>query len=332
MKPGVLWRQFERLVGRDQQPGGNHDRPAYHAIGQDAIEPAIIVADSVPPTASPLKSDPSESRSKLLVVDDEQAVRTTMAASLGLMGYDVEQACNGEEALGVLQRGPRDLVVMDLCMPGMDGVELMQRARQIQPDLSIIVLTGHATVESAITAVRTEADDYLLKPIKIQELAAVISQALEKRNSRSSQSSENPKDELVTAINVALEMLREKPAPEVAQTPAPSLCGDVIQAGSVTLDCRKRFAVVAGVDGHPVELTEGESALLEVLIKSPNVVFSCRELARDGMGYDLDKWEAQSLVRPCIHRLRKKIEIAPDAPELICTVRGRGYYFSVNPI
>jgi len=332
MKSGLLRRQFERLVGRAQEAGADHDSQDGCAIGQDDSGPAILATDSGATTARPLGSELPESAAKLLVVDDEQAVRTTLAASLGLLGYDVEQACNGVGALEVLQSGPRDLMVMDLRMPGMDGVELMQRARQVQPDLAIIVLTGHATIESAITAVRTEADDYLLKPIKIQSLTAIISQTLEKRARRISQPSDSSQDELVTAINVALEMLRDKPAPEPAETPLPSVCGDVIRAGCLALDCRKRLAVIAGVDAPPVELTEGESAVLEVLINSPNEVFSCRDLARDGMGYNLDKWEAQSLVRPCIHRLRKKIEISPDIPELICTVRGRGYYLSVDTV
>jgi DNA-binding response OmpR family regulator len=97
------------------------------------------------------------------------------------------------------------------------------------------------------------------------------------------------------------------------------------------LDRQKRLVVVGGTAegaGVHAELTENEAALLAALMAEPDRIFSCRELARQALGYDLAEVEAQDIVRPHVSRLRKKIEAEPSAPALVCTVRGQGYYFS----
>lgn len=79
---------------------------------------------------------------------------------------------------------------------------------------------------------------------------------------------------------------------------------------------------------QPVELTESEVSVLETLMQHPNKVLSVKELANSALGYQgLDKWTLESVVRSCVFRLRQKIEPAPDSPQLICTVRGRGYFY-----
>ncbi len=117
----------------------------------------------------------------VLVVDDEPNVCSALTRSLTLSGYRADAASSGHQALGLLQRTPYDLMLLDLRMPGMDGVEVMQRAREVRPDLLIIVLTGHATLESAITAVESHATDYLLKPVSLHDVATAVATALLQR-------------------------------------------------------------------------------------------------------------------------------------------------------
>ena len=87
---------------------------------------------------------------RLLIVDDEFNLRTSLGEVLRLRGFQVDEAASGLEALTLLERGAYDLMVLDMVMPGMHGVEVMRRAREMRPDLAVIVLTAHATVESAI--------------------------------------------------------------------------------------------------------------------------------------------------------------------------------------
>lgn len=270
---------------------------------------------------------------KLLIVDDEPHIRSTLARAFDLLGYRTDQAESGQRALDLIGRAPYDLMVLDLRMPGLDGVEVMRRARQIRPDLLIIVLTGHATVESAIAAVKSDAADYVLKPAGIQELAEAVARALKKR------STEQQRRQL---LHAALEALRQAddtaedgtlPVPP-ADSPAP---GDrhpapgaarperFVQVGPLTLDREKRLALFTGSSSRPRELTEGESAILSLLMARPDSVLSSRELASAGLGYELEEREAHNLVRPYIFRLRRKIETHPSKPRWILTVRGRGY-------
>lgn len=269
-------------------------------------------------------------RARLLVVDDEANLRAGLRNLLSLMGYHVEEAGSGHEALSLLESEPYDLMVLDMRMPGMDGVEAMQRARQIRPDLLIVVLTAHATLESAIAAVKSDAVDYLLKPINIESLSAVISHALRER------AEQLRRQHLLDVVGQALDTLRQTDRPVAPASPPPTSPGPppvslerFLHAGPLTLDRQKRLAVMKGAPVRTVELTEGEAAILVALIEHPNQVLSCSQLARAAMGYDLDKWTAQSMVRPCIHRLRRKIETTPDEPRLIRTVRGRGYFLSL---
>ncbi|MBU0703722.1 MAG: response regulator, partial [Chloroflexi bacterium] len=114
---------------------------------------------------------------RVLVVDDETHVRSALARSLALLGYRADEAASGHHALAMLERTPYDAMVLDIRMPGMDGVEIMRRVHHVYPDLHIIVLTGHATLESAIVAVKSNAADYLLKPASVYDIAAAIANA-----------------------------------------------------------------------------------------------------------------------------------------------------------
>ena len=260
----------------------------------------------------------SNAGTKILVVDDEQPIRESIARALNLLGYQAQEASSGREALNMLET-KFDVLVLDMRMPEMDGVEVMRRARQTCPDLLILVLTGHATLESAIAAVKSSATDYLLKPASVRDIAATISTALQARAEQLRQK------RVLHMVGEMMETLRQAETPPSASLPAETSAARFLRAGALTLDRQKRLTVVSGEPPRTAELTEGEALILAPLMEHPDRVFSCRQLARAAWDYDLDEQEAQSLVRPHIFRLRHKIETDPENPHLIRTVRGRGY-------
>jgi DNA-binding response OmpR family regulator len=264
-------------------------------------------------------------QARILIVEDETMTRKAIARALGLLGYDVEEAASGQQALSKLSTSAYDLMLLDLRMPGMDGMQVMKQVQESHPDLMVIVLTAHATLDSAITAVRTGAVDYLLKPSSIGEIKTAISRALEPRHERLR------RKHLIRVMSEALEALQAEEKREAAV--ASKRADRFLQRGGVTLDREKRLVAVAGAADAPgvdSTLTMNEAALLAHLMLNPDHVSSCRELARDALGYDVTEKEAQDIVRPHISRLRKKIEPDPAHPRLIRTVRGRGYLFTSN--
>jgi DNA-binding response OmpR family regulator len=257
-------------------------------------------------------------KARLLVVDDEPNVRAALKRSLNLLGYVADEAASGLQALHVLENTPYDLMILDLRMPGLDGVEVMQRARQIHPDLLIIVLTGHATLDSAIAAVRSQAVDYMLKPASLHDIGAAVAAALRER------AKALRRQHLLEVMDQTLDALRESEAP----APRAEMLERFVTCGGITLDAEERLVVVREQDSahsHTTQLTENETALLAYLMSRPAQVLSTRELARGALGYDLSDQEADSIVRPHIFRLRRKLEPEPGARKLIRTVRGRGY-------
>ena len=262
----------------------------------------------------------------MLVVDDELHLRLSLAEILRRRGYQVEEAGSGDEALNLVQSAPFDLMLLDMVMPGMSGVEVMRRARQLQPELLIIVLTAHASVENAIAAVKADVADYMLKPCNIDDLVVTVSRTLQE------QARQMRRQRLLNMVSEAMDVLRETPAsagPGVGPPPSPTPSGQMMRVGPLTLDRHRRLAIVEGDSKHTAELTEGEASVLVTLMQHPNQVLSCTQLAETALGYEgMDRWTVEGVIRSCVFRLRQKIEAAPDTPRLICTVRGRGYFFS----
>jgi len=119
-------------------------------------------------------------KGRILVVDDEANARSALADLLREDGYDVETASDGFKALGKLPDFAPDLVLTDLKMPGCDGMELMRKARALEPDTLFVVMTAFGTIESAVAAMRDGAEDYVTKPLNLDELKLVLDRALEK--------------------------------------------------------------------------------------------------------------------------------------------------------
>jgi len=118
----------------------------------------------------------------VLLVDDEENTRTALSIALTREGYQVLSASSGEMGIEVLDGNPVDIVVTDMKMPGVTGMELLQYVRKHYPEIMVIVITGYASVESAITAMKDGAFDYITKPIKLEEVKITLQKASEKRN------------------------------------------------------------------------------------------------------------------------------------------------------
>ncbi len=121
-------------------------------------------------------------RETILLVDDEQNTREALSIALGREGYNIIPASNGGEGMKLLEKEPVDLIITDLMMPGVSGMDLLDFARKHRPEVMVIMMTGYASVETAITAMKNGAFDYITKPIKLDEVKIIIHQAADKRN------------------------------------------------------------------------------------------------------------------------------------------------------
>jgi DNA-binding NtrC family response regulator len=121
---------------------------------------------------------------RMLLVDDEADFLSAIVKRLNHRGYDVHGAAGGDEALELLQRLKIDVVVMDVKMPGRDGLSLLQEIKDRWPFVEVIMLTGHASVESGIRGMELGAFDYLMKPAKLDELLQKVRQAVERKRLR----------------------------------------------------------------------------------------------------------------------------------------------------
>lgn len=256
----------------------------------------------------------------LLVVDDEYAARRTLVNLLQHSGYKVSEASNGQGALELIIRHHFDLVILDLKMPDMDGTQVLAQARPLARDTEFIILTAFGTMDSAVTALRHGAFDYLLKPSSLQDIIRSVEAGLAER--RRNKSPEDP----VVLLERALAGLKSSPqgpgpTPQPASPIAPE-SGRFLQAPDITVDTLRRLVVVRG---QRVDLTPTEFGILAYLLQHQDRVVLSRELAAHLRGCDMDERDARLLLRTHIHRLRQKLELDPSQPRIICTARGNGF-------
>jgi DNA-binding response OmpR family regulator len=262
----------------------------------------------------------TQASAHILVVDDEPAARLSLAELLSLEGYQVVAAASGEEAVDLLLEGPFDLAILDLKMPGMDGLELVHELQKRTPETIIIMLTAHGTLETAVQAMRHGAHDYLLKPANVNEIMASVKVGLDKRRRNLR------RQELLSLMQHTLAAITEDgPMPSAD---SPTVTDRFLQVREVLVDKQK---YVATFKGEPLDLTPTEFKLLIHLLSNPDQVLSPQELVREVQGYEADHWEARSIIRVHIRRLRQKLEPVPSKPVYIVTVRGAGYMFTSNP-
>ncbi len=257
----------------------------------------------------------------ILVVDDEPVARLSLAELLSLEGFVADAAASGEEALQLLEESSYDLAIVDIKMPGMDGLDLVNAMQKCATDTIIIMLTAHGTLETAVQAMRQGAHDYLLKPANVNEILESVQGGLVKRRR------EMRRRKLLSLMERTLSALSEEAGP----LPDDEVLVDdrFIQVRDVLIDQKKHLATIAG---EPLELTPTEFKLLVYLMSHPDQVSSPQTLVREVQGYEADPWESRSIIRVHIRRLRQKLEPVPSEPSYVVTVRGAGYMFVTEPV
>ncbi len=248
---------------------------------------------------------------KLLVVDDEATIRNFLVRVLEREGYQVQAAQDGREALHYLEATPFDLLLTDIKMDRLDGVELLREARQRHPDLAVILLTGHATVASAIAALREGAYNYLLKPVKNEDILAAVAEGLRER------AHQQRRDQLERIASQMLEVVRPEPG---GAAPA-SLSSSIMYAG-LKLD---PATYTATLHNHPLDLTPTEFRLLHHLGAAPGVPFDYVNLVQAACGYTCTRREAQEIIGTHVRNLRRKLAMVSEEAPSIESVRGIGY-------
>ncbi len=273
-------------------------------------------------------AQPNSASANVLIVDADSKARAATAKGLKGLGYRVAEAGSAPDAFAFLATSSFDVLILDPVLPRTNGVQVMQRARLMRRDLLIVVLTAHASVESAIAAMRLNVVDYLIKPCIPEDLDVMLTRALEERLQ------DTQRRKLLDMVGNALSVLNQGQASPLS--PSAQAVADAIKttqketpSGGLSLDRQKRVVILNTEPPRTVELTEGEMAILIALMEHPNQVMTCNELASAALGYDgMDKWTVENVIRSSVFRLRQKIEPGPESPQLIRTVRGRGYFFA----
>lgn len=243
-------------------------------------------------------------RASILVVDDEPVARKSLTDILKLEGFDVHSVANGQAAIEYVRTHHVDLLIVDLRMPGMDGLEVVQVVNQLSVDTEIIVLTAFGTTETAIQALRLRIHDYLQKPASPVQILTSVKKGLERRT------------------------LRVQARENAVDIPPEDGFGVVELADGTRIDLSRRQ-----IDREElqVNLTPAEGRLLRILLANEGKVFAHRELVLLVQGYDTSQREAPEILRPLVSRLRHKLEPFPLLADHIVSIRGTGYVYEGLP-
>ena len=229
---------------------------------------------------------------KVLVVDDEQAITTLLKYNLEKAGYEVKTVNNGNDALNEGLTGKYDFIILDLMLPGIDGIEVTKRIRQEKITTYILILTAKDDEYDKIIGLELGADDYMTKPFSIREVIARVKANLRKHVL--------PEDE------------EEKKSSK-----------NKIKIKDMIIDPERYIAIIGD---KTIDLTIKEFELLKMLSSAPNQVFTREQILRGVWGYDF--YGDARTVDVTVRRLREKIEKSTADPQYVQTKRGMGYYVS----
>jgi OmpR family response regulator RpaB len=232
-------------------------------------------------------------KKKILIADDEAMIRRILSTRLTMVGYEVEVASDGEEALECFEKAKPDLIVLDVMMPKLNGLEVCQELRKFT-DVPIIMLTALGDVADRITGLQMGADDYLPKPFSPKEL--------EER------------------INAILRRMGGTAGSASAERSVPG----AIQAGPLRIETHKRQVFL---NGDRIQLTGMEFDLLELLASHAGKTVSRADILQKVWGYSPRHYADMRVVDVHVSRLRSKIGDNPKSPEFIHTDWGTGYFF-----
>ncbi len=234
---------------------------------------------------------PNSRLDKIIIVDDDARIRDLLRRFLSQEGFDVLVAEDGRALDRILQRETIDLLVLDLMLPGEDGLSICKRLRANGTKIPVIMLTAKGEDVDRINGLEIGADDYLGKPFNPRELLARIHA-----------------------------VLRRRPQAEIPGAPASDK--EVITFSEFTLDLGMRSL---SKNGQDIPLTTGEFAMLKALVRHPRQALSRDKLAQLARGREFEPFDRSLDVQ--VSRLRKMLEIDPASPKIIQTVWGVGYVF-----
>ena len=230
-----------------------------------------------------------QARRRVLIVEDEQALRELMRFHLDLAGYEVVEEADGRQALTRLHRETFDLVLLDVMLPGLDGIGVCRALRASGPNAAtpVVMVTALDGESDTVLGLESGADDYIAKPFGVRELMA-----------------------RVTAVTRRLER----------GTAAAADASVRVQVGDLALDRERRLATVGGA---AIELTRQEFDLLFLLASRRGIVFSRAALLQQV--WSDDTYVTERTVDAVVSRLRRKVERDPHDPSLLLTAWGVGY-------
>ena len=254
-------------------------------------------------------------KGKILIVDDEENARKSLTDILKLEGYQVVAKGDGQSALDALEDQDFDLMLLDIKMPGMSGIDVLEKAVKIAPDCFVILLTAHGSMESAIDSLRLQAHDYLLKPASPNDILSSVAKGMSRRTES------DRKRHLLEQMESSILELKDAEGVETVTDSARALytLGDQVK---VDLERREIWQ-----NEKNVSLTPTEGKLMKVLLENRGRVMSHRELVMQVQGYQTTDWEAPEIMRPLVSRLRRKLAQFAGGDEWISNVRGTGYVF-----
>lgn len=230
------------------------------------------------------------SKAKLLIVEDDPSVRASLERRFRFEGFLVTTAERGEQALDILTETKPDLVLLDVMLPGLDGLAVAERIRNIS-NVPILMLTAKDSVEDRVSGLECGADDYLVKPFELPELMARVRALLRRSHLLSGQTSKHPDE------------------------------SNAVEFAGIMLDPKTRDVTV---DGQVLVLTPREFSLLEYFLLHPRQVLTREQILEGVWGYDTEN--SSNLVDVYVLQLRKKIEAeAHSKDRRLHTVRGVGY-------
>lgn len=261
----------------------------------------------------------------ILVVEHDRQTRMLIEGRLQAAGYQSESVASGEQALTRLHTTNVDLLIIDLWLPQISGMAVIEAAKAHDPDLEVIVMTASTTLESALQSLRRGVFGYIIKPGQPGELESTVAGALSRRRERLNR--------LYLLRQLGSELMRIADAPSVrymadaAPGGAPAQPIQMLQVGSLRIDPR-RYTVTR--DSQPIQLSASEFNLLVYMASHSEQVLAPQQITRAVLGYDCAAYEARELIKVRVHKLRRKIEINPTAPQLLISVRGAGYMLTAG--
>lgn len=229
-------------------------------------------------------------QASVLIVEDEKGLHDTLRLNLEMEGYDVSSAYNGADAIKLCQSGYFDLILLDIMLPVVDGLSVLESIRLQKIDSPVLILSARNAPMDRIAGLRKGADDYLTKPFELEELMLRVANLIQKGKA-----------------------LKQSSAP-----------ADVYQFGGHSIDFKSQMATLK--NGEKIELSKKEAMLLQLLISNPNEVITREKILQTVWGYQV--FPTTRTIDNFILTFRKHFEEDSRNPRYFHSVRGMGYKFT----